>query len=513
MTIVALSIARPAVLDDSGGFVPSVVAVAAPYAPRGPIIAGTSSTTNPLASTGLVSFVMNEPSLEFHDGTRLRASVTAGSNLWMEGVVTAYVTDTRLLTIALDLSSTVGGSYSAWSINITGAPGAPGPSGPAGTPGGPSGAVGPTGPQGPMGINGATGPSGPMGPSGTPGTPGGASGPTGPSGVAGAIGLTGPTGVSGPAGSSGGEVMVNGQLVVTAPANALLVAVKTLAGADPSAGSPVVFRIPNVTGTYDSISVTAALSLTIPSGATMGLGASSAFRLWVVAINNGGSIVLGIGRMSCEYNQHPIYPLGDSAAGRSTTLLNTASDLVGVMYSNPAVTAKAWRVLGYLEWAQGGLVVPGTWNTGAFRCAQLMSLGTRLPGSLVQSIMMQDSTSDTTIGTAVTTAYSFAGFLCNDPCNAVRITAQGIMWPDSVGQVGIARIFRDATAIGGMIEVNAAGVNVVFPGMMLATDFPNLVAPSPVTYSVRFWATGGTETLRWNPTALPLLLTIDEFMG
>ena len=54
------------------------------------------------------------------------------------------------------------------------------------------------------------------------------------------------------AGTSGGEVMVNGQLVVTAAAGALTVAVKTLAGADPSAGSPVVFRIPNASGTYDA---------------------------------------------------------------------------------------------------------------------------------------------------------------------------------------------------------------------------------------------------------------------
>ena len=113
--------------DETGDFIPSVVAVTAPYAPRGPIIAGTSNTTNALISTGLVSFTMNEPSLEFHEGARLRASVIGGSNLYLEGEVASYDTIARLLTLAADLSSAVGGSYSNWAINVAGEPGSPGP--------------------------------------------------------------------------------------------------------------------------------------------------------------------------------------------------------------------------------------------------------------------------------------------------------------------------------------------------------------------------------------------------
>ena len=242
MTIVSLTIARPAVMTEGGGFVPSAVAVAAPYAPRGPIIAGTSDTAVTLISTGAASWVLNEPSLEFHEGARMRASVIGATNIWMEGLVLSYIPDTRLLTLGVDLSSGTGATFDEWTLNVAGQPGAAGPSGPQGAPGGPTGPTGPTGMQGPPGINGATGASGPTGPSGTPGTPGGATGPTGPSGVAGAAGATGPTGASGAVGAAGGEVMVNGQLVVTAAAGALTVAVKTLAGADPSAGSPVVFR-------------------------------------------------------------------------------------------------------------------------------------------------------------------------------------------------------------------------------------------------------------------------------
>ena len=150
-------------------YVPSAIAVAAPYAPRGPIIAGTSSSSNTLISTGLVSFAMNEPSLDFNEGIRLRASVNGGSNQWMEGVVQSYVGN--LLTIGVDIKSGFG-TFHDWLINVAGQPGAdgaPGPTGPAGAPGGPSGASGPTGPQGLTGPTGPTGPAGSSGPSGSTG--------------------------------------------------------------------------------------------------------------------------------------------------------------------------------------------------------------------------------------------------------------------------------------------------------------------------------------------------------
>ena len=38
-----------------------------------------------LISTGAASWVLNEPSLEFHEGARMRASVIGATNIWMEG--------------------------------------------------------------------------------------------------------------------------------------------------------------------------------------------------------------------------------------------------------------------------------------------------------------------------------------------------------------------------------------------------------------------------------------------
>ena len=329
-------------------------------------------------------------------------------------------------------------------------------------------------------------------------------------------GATGPTGASGAAGAAGGEVMVNGQLVVTAAAGALTVAVKTLAGADPSAGSPVVFRIPNASGTYDSINVTSALSLTAPSGANLGATANAAFRLWVVAFNNGGTVVLGIGRMSTEYSAMYVCPLADSAAGRNSTLLNTASDGFGIIYSSPAMAFKPMRVLGYIEWNSPGLATVGTWTITNFRCVQLMGLGVRLPGQVVQSIIVSDSNTAIWSGGGPVAGIGYGGFVCYDACNAVRVTAQVILWPDiASGQTAVARLYRDtATTFGGMVQIAGnVGATIIAGGLVVGVDFPNMVSPSAVSYYAKFFATGGTDILRWNPTGLPIVMTIDEIMG
>lgn len=110
-----------------------------------------------------------------------------------------------------------------------------------------------------------------------------------------------------------------------------------------------------------------------------------------------------------------------------------------------------------------------------------------------------------------------SGFTCWDPCNPVKVTAQCITYPDAASsQVALARLFRDAAALalGGMAEWQSdVGHNSVQNGFLVGWDFPNLLSTASVIYSARFYATGGTALLRWNPTALPLLITAEEFMG
>jgi hypothetical protein len=131
VTIVSIEIDKPA----------DAIIIAAPYAPSGPIIVGTSNSLVDVASGVEVTFHMNEAGLGFMVGTRIRAAyVDDPVATWMEGVCTAF--DGANLTVLTSLSSGFG-LHSNWNITVAGQPGQglPGPPGP----------VGPQGPPGPSG--------------------------------------------------------------------------------------------------------------------------------------------------------------------------------------------------------------------------------------------------------------------------------------------------------------------------------------------------------------------------
>ena len=100
---------------------PGGLIYAAPYAPAGPVVFGTSDSSVSIA-TGPHSFVMNEFNLGFNPGMRVRAAVTGTTDQWIEGVVTAFDFPTNTLTFTADITSGAG-AYADWSVNIAGQPG------------------------------------------------------------------------------------------------------------------------------------------------------------------------------------------------------------------------------------------------------------------------------------------------------------------------------------------------------------------------------------------------------
>ena len=196
MTITSLAVASQ----------PTAVAVAAPYAPAGPLISGTSKSAIGV-STGTKLFTIEQWGRSFPPGSRLRAT-SVPEGYWVEGIAVSYDGATRILELAVDKVSGTGAPAN-WSIHVTGEPGrdgatgAQGPTGPVGPsggpvgPAGPQGIPGPTGPAGPQGLQGFTGPQGPQGiqgdpgPQGVPGDPGGPMGPAGPPGPQGPQGEQG----------------------------------------------------------------------------------------------------------------------------------------------------------------------------------------------------------------------------------------------------------------------------------------------------------------------------------
>jgi hypothetical protein len=106
-------------------------------------------------------------------------------------------------------------------------------------------------------------------------------------------------------------------------------------------------------GAVTTVDIATAITLVVPSGATLGSTATYAASLAVVAINNAGTVVLGIVNIGGGVDLSEIGVI-------SSTLVGAGSDLSTVIYSASAQTSKAYRVIGYIESTQA---VAGTWVT------------------------------------------------------------------------------------------------------------------------------------------------------
>jgi hypothetical protein len=178
----------------------------------------------------------------------------------------------------------------------------------------------------------------------------------------------------------------NASIAVSAAAGALTIALKDNAGADPSVTSPASFWFRNVTGatgSWSQIDVTAATSLVISSGSTLGVTSSTAFRLWVVGFNDGGTFRLGV--VNCFISPGNIFALNNFALVSSTAEGGAgARDSAGEFVTGTAVTSKAYVILGYVEWNTSG-VTAGTWTTTNVNLVQTFGYGVPKPGDVVQT--------------------------------------------------------------------------------------------------------------------------------
>lgn len=174
--------------------------------------------------------------------------------------------------------------------------------------------------------------------------------------------------------------LTNARLVATVNANALTFAVKTIAGNDPSASDPVYVAFRNAdlaTGGYTIRAITAALSLTIPSGTSF-FFTSVLFRLWWTIFDDGGTLRLAVGYFSLATT----YPLPESGIRSALAMSSIAGGTAAVatLYAEQAISSKAFRIIGYTEWTSG--MTSGAWSS-APQIVQMFGLGVKKPGDLV----------------------------------------------------------------------------------------------------------------------------------
>ncbi len=189
--------------------------------------------------------------------------------------------------------------------------------------------------------------------------------------------------------------MVNGTIVETHGSSAATYAIKTLAGADPSATDIVYLVFRNVTpgtGNYTVLQLTSALSLTITNGSTLGTSNTVPFKLWLVIFNDAGTARLGVINTVSGSN---IYPLGQFPIASSTAEGGSGgADSAQVFYTGTAITSKAYFPIGYASY-ESGMATAGAWTASPTRL-QLFGNGVPLPGQAVQELMTTNGTHDST---------------------------------------------------------------------------------------------------------------------
>jgi len=214
-------------------------------------------------------------------------------------------------------------------------------------------------------------------------------------GLSGTVTTTGSLSISSATPPFGFDMPVNLGLTAAVAANAITISIKDQSGADPTSTSPVLIPFRNVTtatGTPSWLSITAANSVTVSSGSTLGTSNITPFRIWVVAFNDASTIRLGV--INCVTTSG-IAPLYEAALTSSTAEGGGgAADSAGVYYTGTAATSKSFRILGYFEYSSG-LTTAGTWNA-APDAVQLFGPGIKKPGNIVQLQRSTINSLDTT---------------------------------------------------------------------------------------------------------------------
>ena len=304
-----------------------------------------------------------------------------------------------------------------------------------------------------------------------------------------------------------GFSLLNGYLDWTVAGNVLTVAVKNWAGTDPSAADPVyiAFRDPTAaTGLPLIRKLIGATSVTASSGSTLGTVANTAFRLWCVAFDDGGTVRLGL--INCLSGTAPslnIYPLAGWGIASSTAEGGAgAADLAATFYTGAVVTSKAYAVLGYATW-ETGLATAGTWSAGPTR-KQLFGVGVPLPGQEIQSSVKRVTAASST-ATAIPYDNSIpqsgegAEFMAADAftprsaANVLDIDALALH-RGSAGQASTGALFQDAIA-GALAALS--NVTSSSDGTLVAVDHRMRAGTTSAT-TFKYRAGPSTGTLYFN---------------
>lgn len=294
---------------------------------------------------------------------------------------------------------------------------------------------------------------------------------------------------------------VNLGFTASVSSNALTVSLITHVNTAPSTDDVAKIAFRSLTASdsrpqYQNI--TGATSVTLSAGSTLGFIADQISRIYVVAMNNSGSVVIGLyhplnGNNAAAINESLLY--SSTAEGGSGT-----ADSAQVIYTTAAQSSLPVRVVGWIDIQTGATA--GNWSNNPIRC-QLLGHGVYRTGDIVQRKFSSSST-----GASGTTVMPFDNTI---PQNTegnefmtLAITPQhaaNLLFVAHVGVYGASTsndnisvaLFQDSTASAkaavASIHVNAADVVTVPVAYMAQAG-----TTSSTTFKIRAGTAGAGTT-------------------
>lgn len=294
----------------------------------------------------------------------------------------------------------------------------------------------------------------------------------------------------------GGAGMINGTLVTSVAGNAVTFAIKTLAGGDPSPTDPTLFRFPVASGGYIVREVSAALSLTVTSGSSLGVTATVPFAIWSVALDDAGTVRLGVVNCATSSGMLSLNPMEK----RTTTAEGGAggADSNGTIYTGTAIATPRYMIpLAYHDW-NSGLATAGTWNVNADDYG-LWQPGMPLPGQLTGNNVQAVSTTISTISSTATLTASSLTATINVKRAANRVS---VAWSCSYAISAAAakkcafQTMRAGVGFGPPLPAYLAASGVAIgPAAKQVVDAPGTVGN--VTYAVGGFNEAASTTLQF----------------
>jgi len=301
----------------------------------------------------------------------------------------------------------------------------------------------------------------------------------------------------------GFDTPVNLQLNATSNGTLLTVAIKGNNGNDPSPTNPVYIPFRDSTATAgDPVwrIVTSALNInTNAAGATLGTVANTAFRFWVCAFDNAGTVVLALINCSIVNITNAvatIFPMNEGLVANTTGI--TASSTSGGVFYTPngtALTSKSFRIIGYVEYNATGLATPGTYAT-APNFIQLFGPGIRKPGDPIQTATATLTTNGTTSSTtyAVLATPTSVSIAPSSAANPIKVSAAGALNLSATATAGLilSRGAVSNTNLFGSVALNNTTGGTGSTAFVFGYDLPNSI--SSVSYTAQGKTSAGTLT-------------------